>query len=254
MEREHAQMPPARRRARNIRPWACELRRCDVSGSNGPILFRDDHPSSGIGNPLFRASPDGTHVTVLSSDRGCSRTGARMVAASRSTSSSEQIATMPRYGSDLKVITHGKGIHEAPSYSPSGRRLSSSPPTRTRARRASGRTCGSCALTGPVRTGWPWRAAASTSSRGTPRRICRQVDVESRSARTGGRATRVRAAYSRESVADSATGLSRVGMLRRSKQTLRGFRPRADGQRLRVSRVARLGCHLRPPGTQGGRG
>jgi len=96
-------------------------------GSNGPILFRNDHPSSGIGNPLFRASPDGTHVQVLSRRPGLfsdwRSDGRRIAFDFFKRNGSEQIATMRRTGSDLKVITHGTGIHEAPSYSPSGRRL-----------------------------------------------------------------------------------------------------------------------------------
>jgi Tol biopolymer transport system component len=96
-------------------------------GSNGPILFRNDHPSSGIGNPLMRASPDGTHVTVLSRRPGLFSDwrpdGRRIAFDLFRRNGSEQIATMRRNGGDLKVITHGKGIHEAPSYSPSGQGL-----------------------------------------------------------------------------------------------------------------------------------
>jgi Tol biopolymer transport system component len=96
-------------------------------GSNGPILFRDDHPSSGIGNPLFRARPDGSHVSVLSKRPGLFSDwrpdGRRIAFDFFQRNGSEQIATMRRNGSDVKVITSGKGIHEVPSYSPSGRRL-----------------------------------------------------------------------------------------------------------------------------------
>ena len=96
-------------------------------GSNGPILFRDDHPSSGIGNPLFRARPDGSHVRVLSKRPGLFSDwrpdGHRIAFDFFQRDGSEQIATMRRNGGDLQVITSGEGIHEVPSYSPSGRRL-----------------------------------------------------------------------------------------------------------------------------------
>jgi Tol biopolymer transport system component len=96
-------------------------------GSNGPILFRDDDPSSGVGSPLFRARPDGSHVTVLSNRSGLFSDwrpdGRRIAFDFFQRDGSEQIATMRRDGSDLKAITSGKGIHEVPSYSPNGQRL-----------------------------------------------------------------------------------------------------------------------------------
>jgi len=96
-------------------------------GSNGPILFRDEHPSSGIGNPLFRARPDGTHVRIVSKRPGLFSDwrpdGRRIAFDFFQRNGSEQIATMRRDGGDLKAITSGKGIHEVPSYSPSGQRL-----------------------------------------------------------------------------------------------------------------------------------
>ena len=96
-------------------------------GSNGPIGFRDDHPRSGIGNPVFGARPDGGQVRVLSQRPGLSSDwrpdGRRIAFDIFQRNGSEQIATMRRTGSDVKVITSGKGIHEVPSYSPSGRRL-----------------------------------------------------------------------------------------------------------------------------------
>ena len=96
-------------------------------GSNGPIGFRDDHPSSGIGNPLFGARPDGGQVRVLSQRPGLSSDwrpdGRRIAFDFFQRDGSEQIATMRRTGRDVKVITSGTGIHEVPSYSPSGQRL-----------------------------------------------------------------------------------------------------------------------------------
>jgi Tol biopolymer transport system component len=96
-------------------------------GSNGPILFRDDHPSSGIGYPLFRARPDGSRVTVLSKRPGLFSDwrpdGRRVAFDFFQGNGSEQIATMLPNASHLKVITSGKGIHEVPSYSPSGRQI-----------------------------------------------------------------------------------------------------------------------------------
>src|SRR5207302_2821268 len=95
-------------------------------GSNGPILFRDDHPRSGVGNPLLRARRDGSHVRVLSKRPGLFSDwrpdGRRIAFDFFQSNGSEQIATMRRNGSDVKVITSGKGIHEVPSYSPSGQR------------------------------------------------------------------------------------------------------------------------------------
>src|SRR5437588_5194735 len=96
-------------------------------GSNGPILFRDDHPRSGVGNPLLRARPDGSHVGVLSRRPGLFSDwrpdGRRIAFDFFQPNGSEQIATMRRDGRDVRVITSGKGIHEVPSYSPSGGRL-----------------------------------------------------------------------------------------------------------------------------------
>ena len=96
-------------------------------GSNGPILFRNDHPSSGIGNPLLRARPDGSHGSILSKRPGLFSDwrpdGRRIAFDFFQRNGSEQIATMRRDGSDVKVITSGKGIHEVPSFSPSGRSL-----------------------------------------------------------------------------------------------------------------------------------
>jgi Tol biopolymer transport system component len=96
-------------------------------GSNGPILFRAVDPSSGIGNPLSRARADVTDVRVLSRRPGLfsdwRADGRRIAFDFFRRDGSEQIATMRRDGGDLKVITRGKGIHEVPSYSPSGRRL-----------------------------------------------------------------------------------------------------------------------------------
>jgi Tol biopolymer transport system component len=90
-------------------------------------LFRDDHPSSGIGYPLFRARPDGSHVRVLSKRPGLfsdwRADGRRIAFDFFRRNGSEQIATMRPNGTDLPVITSGKGIHEVPSYSPSGRRI-----------------------------------------------------------------------------------------------------------------------------------
>jgi Tol biopolymer transport system component len=96
-------------------------------GSNGPILFRDDHPSSGTGSPLFRARADGSQTRMLSKRPGLFSDwrpdGGRIAFDFFQRDGSEQIATMRRDGRDLKVISAGKGIHEVPSYSPDGRSL-----------------------------------------------------------------------------------------------------------------------------------
>src|SRR5438270_6927292 len=96
-------------------------------GSNGLTLFRDDHPRSGLGNPLFRARPDGSRVGVLSKRPGFFSDwrpdGRRIAFDFFQRNGSEQHATVRPNGSDVKVITSGKGIHEVPSYSPNGRLL-----------------------------------------------------------------------------------------------------------------------------------
>src|SRR4051794_35888634 len=85
-------------------------------GSNGPILFRNDDPSSGIGKLLLRARADGRRVRVLSRRPGLFSDwrpdGRRIAFDFFRRDGSEQIATMRRNGSDVKVLTHGKGIHE----------------------------------------------------------------------------------------------------------------------------------------------
>jgi Tol biopolymer transport system component len=95
-------------------------------GRNGPIAFRTWDPATGPG-PLFRAEPDGTQVTQLSDLPGLfsdwRADGRRIAFDFFDPDGNEQIATMTAEGSDLRVITSGPGIHEIPSWSPSGRRI-----------------------------------------------------------------------------------------------------------------------------------
>ena len=96
-------------------------------GTNGAILFRAEDPGSGVGNPLFRVRPDGRQVRVVSRRPGLFSDwrpdGRRVAFDFVQRDGSEQIATMRPDGSDVQVITFGKGIHEVPSYSPDGGRL-----------------------------------------------------------------------------------------------------------------------------------
>jgi Tol biopolymer transport system component len=96
------------------------------SGENGPILFREDR-LEGFGQPLFRANPDGSQVTQINSRPGLfadwRADGKRIAFDFFQRDGDEQIATMNPDGSEVRVITHGRGIHEVPSWSPSGRRI-----------------------------------------------------------------------------------------------------------------------------------
>jgi Tol biopolymer transport system component len=96
-------------------------------GQNGPILFRQIDPETGLGRPLFRTVPDGTGVTVLNKRPGFfsdwRADGRRIAFDFFQADGDEQIATMKPDGSDLRVITSGPGIHEVPSWSPNGRRI-----------------------------------------------------------------------------------------------------------------------------------
>ena len=96
-------------------------------GRNGPIAFRTVDFETGLGNPLFRAQPDGTQVTQLTDLPGFfsdwRADGQRIAFDFFDADGNEQIATMAADGSDLRVITSGRGIHEVPSWSPNGRRI-----------------------------------------------------------------------------------------------------------------------------------
>ena len=96
-------------------------------GENGPIAFRTVDFETGLGNPLFRAQPDGTQLTQLTDLPGFfsdwRADGRRIAFDFFDADGNEQIATMAADGSDLRVITSGRGIHEGPSWSPNGRRI-----------------------------------------------------------------------------------------------------------------------------------
>lgn len=96
-------------------------------GRNGPIAFRTVDFETGLGNPLFRAQPDGTQVTQLTDLPGFfsdwRADGRRIAFDFFDADGNEQIATMAAAGRDLRVITSGPGIHEVPSWSPNGRRI-----------------------------------------------------------------------------------------------------------------------------------
>jgi Tol biopolymer transport system component len=96
-------------------------------GRNGPIAYRPVDPETGLGTPLLRGWPDGTHLTPLTDKPGFfsdwSADGRRIAFDFFEPDGDEQIATMSASGRDLRVITSGPGIHEVPSWSPSGRRI-----------------------------------------------------------------------------------------------------------------------------------
>ena len=97
-------------------------------GNNGPIAFREDQfETGGFGEPLFLAQPDGTLVTELSDRPGFfmdwRADGGRLAFDFFKRNGDEQIATIRPDGSGLRVITSGRGIHEAPTWSPSGRHI-----------------------------------------------------------------------------------------------------------------------------------
>jgi Tol biopolymer transport system component len=96
-------------------------------GENGPILYRTLDPQTGVGRPLIRALPDGSGATVISRKPGLfsdwRADGRRIAFDLVQPNGNVQIATSNPAGGDLRVITHGRGIHELPSWSPSGRRI-----------------------------------------------------------------------------------------------------------------------------------
>jgi Tol biopolymer transport system component len=96
-------------------------------GDNGPIAYRTFDFETGLGVPLFRALPDGSEVSVISDRPGFfsdwRADGRRIAFDFFEPDGDEQIATARPDGSDLRVITSGPGIHEAPTWSPSGRRI-----------------------------------------------------------------------------------------------------------------------------------
>jgi TolB protein len=96
-------------------------------GENGPVLYRQVDFKTGFGKPLLRAQPDGSGVRVLHRRLGgytdWRADGGRIALELVERDGDVQIATMDPDGRDLRVITSGHGIHELPSWSPSGRRI-----------------------------------------------------------------------------------------------------------------------------------
>jgi TolB protein len=95
-------------------------------GQNGPIAFREFGPN-GAGGPLLRTLPDFAHVTELDHRPGLfsdwRADGRRIAFDFFEPDGDQQIATVRPDGSDVRVITSGRGIHEVPSWSPDGRRI-----------------------------------------------------------------------------------------------------------------------------------
>jgi TolB protein len=96
-------------------------------GENGPIAYRTLDPETGLGVPLFRTQPDGSGLSVLSKRPGYfsdwRADGGRVAFDFVEKDNDEQIATARPDGGDVRVITSGRGIQEAPSWSPSGNRI-----------------------------------------------------------------------------------------------------------------------------------
>jgi Tol biopolymer transport system component len=96
-------------------------------GRNGHITYRPVDPETGFGAPLLRAWPDGTHVREVSDLLGSftdwSADGKRIAFDVLEPDGDIQIATTTSSGHDLRFLTSGPGIHEVPSWSPSGRSI-----------------------------------------------------------------------------------------------------------------------------------
>jgi Tol biopolymer transport system component len=96
-------------------------------GENGPILFRTLDFDTGFGTSLLRANPDGTGVTAINRRPGgfsdWRADGRRIVFEFLQRDGDVQIASARPDGSGVRVLTSGPGIHEIPSWSPSGRRI-----------------------------------------------------------------------------------------------------------------------------------
>jgi Tol biopolymer transport system component len=96
-------------------------------GRNGPITYRPVDPETGFGTPLLRAQADGTRVFPLNDLPGFfsdwSADGKRIAFDFFEPDGDEQIATISSDGRRLRVLTSGPGIHEVPTWSPSGRHI-----------------------------------------------------------------------------------------------------------------------------------
>jgi Tol biopolymer transport system component len=96
-------------------------------GENGPILYRNLDFDSGFGKPLLSAQPDGGGASVLDRRLGgfsdWRADGERLAIELLERDGDVQIATMDPDGGGRTTLTSGRGIHEMPSWSPSGRRI-----------------------------------------------------------------------------------------------------------------------------------
>ena len=96
-------------------------------GSNGPILFRADDFETGLAGPLMRANPDGSDVTEINrrpayfSDWRAD--GERIAIDVIERDLDTHIALLDPDGSNFEFITSGRGVHDSPSWSPTGQRL-----------------------------------------------------------------------------------------------------------------------------------
>ena len=96
-------------------------------GENGPILFRHVDFQTGLGRPLFRAQPDGSEVMRVTNLPGLSADwradGSLLAIDVFERNGDVQVATIDPSRDDLRMLTSGRGIHEAPTWSPNGRRI-----------------------------------------------------------------------------------------------------------------------------------
>jgi Tol biopolymer transport system component len=96
-------------------------------GSNGPIVFRADNFQTGLAGPLTRVNPNGSHVTVINRRHAYFsdfRPDGELIAIDVIQRDLDtHIAVLEPDGSDFRFITSGRGVHDAPAWSPNGRRL-----------------------------------------------------------------------------------------------------------------------------------
>ena len=96
-------------------------------GDDGPIVFRADDFDTGLAGPLKRMDPEGGNVTQINRRHAYfsdfRADGKRIAIDIIQRDLDTHIATLRPNGSGFRVITSGRGVHDAPSWSPNGRRL-----------------------------------------------------------------------------------------------------------------------------------
>jgi Tol biopolymer transport system component len=96
-------------------------------GNDGPILFRADDFDTGLAGPLMRANPDGSDVTEINGRHAYfsdfRADGERIAIDVIQRDLDTHIAVLGPDGGGFHFITSGRGVHDAPSWSPNGKRL-----------------------------------------------------------------------------------------------------------------------------------